>query len=134
MSLREFGAIVKRVMDALPREFQPYLGNLIVDVETEPSHETLHELDFSEEEIASGETVYGLFCPIVPESSELGGADEDNPPRRIIIFKNPLEEDFPDRRELEIEIRKTVIHELAHHFGWTDRDLEKFDDKPDPFT
>jgi len=134
MSLREFGAIVKRVMDALPREFQPYLGNLIVDVEDEPSHQMLRELDFSEEEIASGETVYGLFCPIVPESSELAGADEDNPPRRIIIFRNPLEEDFSDPRELEIEIRKTVIHELAHHFGWTDRDLEKFDDKPDPFT
>ena len=134
MSLREFGAIVKHVMDALPREFQPYLGNLIVDVEDEPSHQMLRELDFSEEKIASGETVYGLFCPIVPESSELGGADEVNPPRRIIIFRNPLEEDFSDPRELEIEIRKTVIHELAHHFGWTDRDLEKFDDKPDPFT
>jgi predicted Zn-dependent protease with MMP-like domain len=25
-----------------------------------------------------------------------------------------------------------VIHELAHHFGWTDRDLERFDDNPDP--
>jgi hypothetical protein len=27
----------------------------------------------------------------------------------------------------------TVIHELAHHFGLTDRDLERFDDDPDPF-
>jgi predicted Zn-dependent protease with MMP-like domain len=26
-----------------------------------------------------------------------------------------------------------VIHELAHHFGFTDRDLEAFDDDPDPF-
>jgi predicted Zn-dependent protease with MMP-like domain len=55
-------------------------------------------------------------------------------PNRIIIFKFPLEDDFPDPRELKIEIRKTVIHEIAHHFGWTDRDLEKFDDNPDPFT
>ena len=54
-------------------------------------------------------------------------------PNRIIIFRNPLEEDFPDRRDLLIEIRKTVIHEIAHHFGLTDRDLEKFDDNPDPF-
>ena len=38
-----------------------------------------------------------------------------------------------DRRQLMIEIRKTVIHELAHHFGYTDRDLERFDDNPDPF-
>jgi predicted Zn-dependent protease with MMP-like domain len=30
-------------------------------------------------------------------------------------------------------VRKTVIHELAHHFGYTDADLEKFDDNPNPF-
>ena len=52
---------------------------------------------------------------------------------RLVIFKRPLEEEFPDPRQLQIEIRKTVIHELAHHFGYTDRDLEKFDDNPDPF-
>ena len=52
---------------------------------------------------------------------------------RLVIFKRPLEEEFPDPKQLQIEIRKTVIHELAHHFGYTDRDLEKFDDNPDPF-
>jgi len=61
------------------------------------------------------------------------GVDLADLPHRILIFKRPLEEDFPDRRQLLIEIRKTVIHELAHHFGWTDRDLERFDDTPDPF-
>jgi predicted Zn-dependent protease with MMP-like domain len=54
-------------------------------------------------------------------------------PNRIIIFKNTLEEDFADPKELRIEIRKTVIHEIAHHFGWTDRDLERFEENPNPF-
>ena len=45
---------------------------------------------------------------------------------RLVIFKRPLEEEFPDPRELRDEIRKTVIHELAHHFGYTDRDLERW--------
>ena len=45
----------------------------------------------------------------------------------------PHEEEFPDRRRLLIEIKKTVIHEIAHHFGWSDADLEKFDAKADPF-
>ena len=49
------------------------------------------------------------------------------------IFRNPHEEEFPDPKRLRTEIRKIVIHELAHHFGWTDRDLERFDDNPDPF-
>ena len=45
---------------------------------------------------------------------------------RLVIFKRPLEEEFPDRQELLREIRKTVIHELAHHFGYSDRDLERW--------
>jgi predicted Zn-dependent protease with MMP-like domain len=61
------------------------------------------------------------------------GVDFLDNPHRILIFKRPLEDDFPDPQQLRIEIRKTVIHELAHHFGWTDKDLERFDDNPDPF-
>jgi predicted Zn-dependent protease with MMP-like domain len=45
---------------------------------------------------------------------------------RLVIFKRPLEDEFPDRAKLLDEIRKTVIHELAHHFGYTDRDLERW--------
>ena len=47
---------------------------------------------------------------------------------RLVIFKRPLEEEFTDPDELREEIRKTVIHELAHHFGYTDRDLERWTD------
>jgi predicted Zn-dependent protease with MMP-like domain len=133
MSLRQFGRIVRRVMRTLPAEFEPFLDNIVVDVEDRPAEQTLRELGFTDAEIADGETVYGLFCPLMPGDSELVGADEDNPPRRIIIFKEPLEEDFPEPHELATEIRKTVVHELAHHFGWTDKDLEEFDDNPDPF-
>src|SRR6266699_1581167 len=131
MPLDRFGRIVARVMETLPEEFKQYLDNVVVDVEPEPDVETLRRMDFTEEEIAAGETLYGLFDPLpLPDTS---GMDFDEPPHRILIYKRPLEEDFPDPRELMTEIRKTVIHELAHHFGYTDRDLERFDDNPDPF-
>ncbi|HEY1858849.1 MAG TPA: metallopeptidase family protein, partial [Gemmataceae bacterium] len=85
-------------------------------------------------EIDAGESVYGYFAPL-DLTSPWGGdvVDVRDLPHRIFIFKRPLEEDFSDRRQLMIEIKKTVIHELAHHFGFTDRDLESFDDDPDPF-
>jgi predicted Zn-dependent protease with MMP-like domain len=107
----------------------------VVDVEEEPDEHTLRGLEFTEEEIADGESLYGLFVPMpLPGEVEFGGVDgHDQPMHRIVIYKRPLEEDFPDPGELRIEIRKTVIHELAHHFGYTDKDLERFDDNPDPF-
>ena len=102
-----------------------------MDVEEEPDERTLRNMGFTEEEIAAGESLYGLFTPIEMPLAE--GVDFLDQPHRILIYKRPLEEDFPDPRQLRIEIRKTVIHEAAHHFSLTDRDLERFDDTPDPF-
>ena len=48
-------------------------------------------------------------------------------PHRIFIYKRPLEEDFPDPRQLQIEIRKTVVHEVAHHFGMSDDRLHELE-------
>jgi predicted Zn-dependent protease with MMP-like domain len=133
MSLREFGRIVARVMETLPEELRPFLDNVVVDVEGEPDERTLRKAGFTEEEITEGDSLYGLFDPLDLPSGYSGDAiDTQDMLHRLVIFKRPLEDDFHGR-DLLIEIRKTVIHELAHHFGLTDRDLEHFDDNPDPF-
>ncbi len=106
MSLRLFGQIVARVMETLPKEFQPYLDNIVVDVEEEPSIDLLRHQGFTEEEIANGESLYGLFAPIALPTNWSGDV---------------------------LDVRDSVIHELAHHFGYTERDLERFDGDPDPF-
>jgi predicted Zn-dependent protease with MMP-like domain len=134
MSLHRFGQIVAQVMETLPDAFRPHVANVVVDVEEEPDERTLRRAGFTEEEIAEGETLFGLFDPLwLPTVFSGDAVDAGDMLHRLVIFKRPLEEEFSDRRRLLIEIRKTVIHELAHHFGWTDRDLEKFDDNPDPF-
>lgn len=133
MSMRRFAKIVRRVMQTLPEEFHQYLGNLVVDVLDEPDEKTLRLAGFTEEEIKQGESLYGLFVPMELPGDVGETLDLADLPRRILIFKNTLEEDFSERRALMIEIRKTVIHELAHHFGFSERDLEKFDDNPNPF-
>jgi predicted Zn-dependent protease with MMP-like domain len=54
-----------------------------------------------------------------PEDPDLLGLFEEEPwlPAKISIYRRPLVEAFPDTRELEEEIRITVLHELAHYFG-----------------
>jgi predicted Zn-dependent protease with MMP-like domain len=129
MSMKKFAAVVREAIDSLPVEIMRHLENVVIDVEEEPSIEFLREAGFTDEEIDEGESLYGYFMPMEGVSA----SEMLENPNRILIFRNPLEEDFPDRRDLLIEIRKTVIHEIAHHFGLSDRDLEKFDDNPDPF-
>ena len=134
MSHRKFGRIVARVMEALPAEFLPYLDNVVVDVEDEPDEATLRKVGLTDEEIAEGETLYGLFDPLeVPGDFAGDVIDTGDVLHRLVVYKRPLEEDFPERRELLLEIRKTVIHELAHHFGFSERDLDRFEEKEDPF-
>jgi predicted Zn-dependent protease with MMP-like domain len=134
MTLKQFGRIVARVMETLPEPIKAHLDNVVVDVEEEPDHRTLHRAGFTEEEIAEGETLLGWFDPLELPTAWSGDAvNVHDMLHRLVIYKRPLEEAFPERRRFLTEVRKTVIHELAHHFGWTDADLEKFDDNPDPF-
>ena len=120
--MKTFAAVVRRAVETLPESIKEHLENVVIDVEAEPSVEFLREAGFTDEEIDAGDTLYGYFMPLDVERA----AEMLEHPDRIIIFRNPLEEDFPDRHELLTEIRKTVVHEIAHHFGWTDRDLERW--------
>lgn len=122
MPRQQFDAIVRSAVDSLSDEAKKYLHNIVVDVEEEPDEETLLELGFTEEDIAEGATLFGLFAPMP------GFRGDINDPRRIIIYKQPLEENFFDREELIEEIRKTVLHELHHHFGYSERDISTWTD------
>ncbi len=134
MTLKRFGRIVAHVMETLPEPIKAHLDNVVVDVEEEPDRRTLRRAGFTEEEIAEGETLLGWFDPLELPTTWSGDAVNVNDMlHRLVIYKRPLEEAFPERTRFLTEVRKTVIHELAHHFGWTDADLEKFDDDPDPF-
>jgi predicted Zn-dependent protease with MMP-like domain len=124
MSLDRFGRIVAHVMDSLPEEVKQLLDNVVVDVEEEPDEALLRRVGFTEEEIAEGETLYGVFEPL-----DLAAGDAlavRDLPHRICVYKRPLEEDFPERHELMDQIRKTVLHEVAHHFGYSDDDLKRW--------
>jgi predicted Zn-dependent protease with MMP-like domain len=82
---------VRNALDSLPPHLAGALDNVAVVVETENREEP---------------DLYGLFD--WPEYM----------PAKISIYRRPLEEDFPDAAELEEQIRITVLHELAHYFGF----------------
>src|SRR5215813_14090669 len=103
MSMNKFAAVVRRAIDSLPPEIKRHLENVVIDVEEEPSVEFLREAGFTDEEIDAGDSLYGYFMPMEGVSA----SEMLENPNRIIVFRNPLEEDFPDLRDLHIEIRKT---------------------------
>jgi predicted Zn-dependent protease with MMP-like domain len=111
-----FQLAVSRALTGIPSAFQPYLQDLVVQVEDWPAPELLAEVG-----LGPDEDLYGLYLgtPLTER-----GHDPGLLPDRILLFRGPLEEDFDDPQELEDEIRLTVIHEVAHHFGIDEDRLE----------
>jgi predicted Zn-dependent protease with MMP-like domain len=62
-----------------------------------------------------------------PDDPDLFGLFEEEPylPATITIYRVPLVEEFTDPEELEREIRITVLHEVAHYFGFDEERLEE---------
>lgn len=133
LSLDAFSDVVRRAVEGLPEPFRGHLENVVVDVELYPSREDLEILSERREDDPPTQPgdylLLGLFVgvPLTEQAYQM------RHPNRIKIFKRPLEQVSRNRRELLINIRKTVIHELAHHFGYSDEELREFDETPDPF-
>jgi predicted Zn-dependent protease with MMP-like domain len=112
-----FERLVDRALASIPSPFRESLTEVAVVIEDWPSDEQLVENDLDLDD-----TLYGLYEG-VPRTE--WAADWATTPNRITLFRIPLEEDFPDPRDLADEVRTTVIHELAHHLGIDDDRLDE---------
>jgi len=111
-----FERLVELALDALPADAQRLLENVAIVIEDEPSPADLRDGNMDPDE-----TLYGLYQG-TPATEY--GADWVPFPNKISLYRLPLEEDFPDPRDLAEEVRLTVLHELAHHVGLDDDRLE----------
>jgi predicted Zn-dependent protease with MMP-like domain len=112
-----FERLVDRALAGIPSPFREHLAEVAVVIEDEPSDRQLVENG-----LGPDETLYGLYEG-VPRTE--WGADWAVVPNRISLFRVPLEEDYPDPADLEDEVRRTVVHELAHHLGIDDERLDE---------
>jgi predicted Zn-dependent protease with MMP-like domain len=124
LSLDEFCALVQRAIEDLPEQFRGYLENVAVDVEPTPTAAVLRELG-----LQRGETLMGLF-----QGSPLSEQEYGVPtPNRVVLYQRSIEAACRSRDEIAFEVRRTLLHELAHHFGFSEEDLDFFEARPSPF-
>jgi predicted Zn-dependent protease with MMP-like domain len=106
-----FEAVVQAAVDSLPDELRQAISNVAIVVEEEPPR---------------GEPLLGLYqgIPLTRRTSSYAGVEPD----KISIFRGPLERLYGhDPALLQEQIRHTVVHELAHHFGISDDRLRELD-------
>jgi predicted Zn-dependent protease with MMP-like domain len=93
----DFEQQVEAALQDLPPELAAALENVAIVVEEENPDD--HDL-------------YGWYDGLGPGRDHTGAL-----PDRIVLYRRPLEDAFPDPTELRREIRVTVLHEIGHFFG-----------------
>jgi predicted Zn-dependent protease with MMP-like domain len=109
-ALTPFEQLVRSALDSIPPEFHERMQNVIVQVEDEPGKETLDMVGTRE-----GQTLLGLYHG-VPITSL--GYQPALLPQRITIYQHTIERHCGnDPERIQAQVRATVLHEVAHHFG-----------------
>lgn len=115
-----FEGLVAEALDDLPDTILAMLDNVEIVVADSPTAEQLHEAGA----LDAGELLLGLYegIPLTERTSSSYGLVL---PDKITLFQRALETACADEETLRSEVQVTVVHELAHHFGISDRRLKE---------
>ncbi len=119
MDRTAFEILVQNSLRQLPRRFKKKLANISVVVEDRPSQELLNDMG-----IKHG-TLFGLYqgVPLTQRGWNYGNMLPD----RIVIYQRPIESVAASPEQIEKIVLDTVIHEIGHYFGFTDKELREIE-------
>jgi predicted Zn-dependent protease with MMP-like domain len=113
MTLGEFSAIVEKALKTLPKEFQNILKEKQVGIvmRSKMPKEVRNKYP--------GQVVFGMFIGVTYGHFTIMQTE----PTRIELYKESFELHFKDEKRMKQEIAKTVLHEVGHYFGFTEKRL-----------
>ena len=119
ISDEQFERIVAEAMDKFPSQLEE-AKNVAIVIADEPTPEQRVRL-----ELRHNQTLFGLYegIPLVQRNGNYSGVLPD----KITIFKNPIVHHVTSLAELKEEVRHTLWHELAHHFGLDHEHIERLE-------
>jgi predicted Zn-dependent protease with MMP-like domain len=122
MKKEKFEKLVEEALADLPKEFKKLIDNLVVIVEEEASPEVYRQTRSHPFSRILG-TYHGV--PFKHRGPYYGNI----PPDVIAIYQNPIEEICSTEDEIKKKVRKVVIHEVGHYFGFSDDELRKIEEE-----
>ncbi|MBM3295097.1 MAG: metallopeptidase family protein [Candidatus Aminicenantes bacterium] len=125
LSRADFETLVEQAVETLPRRFKDLMKNVAVMVEDFPSPEILRDMGFR-----SRWDLLGLYHGVPYEHR--GSSYGNVPPDVILLFQKPIERICETEEDVGAQIRETVIHEVAHYFGFSEEDLGRVERETRP--
>ena len=120
-TLAELELIAAEELQRIPEELRRHVGNVVIRVEEFPDEETEREMG-----LESPFDLLGLYRGVaLPRQSVL---DVRTRPDMIFLYRRPLLDYWCEEGlELSAVIRHVLIHEIGHHFGFSDDDMERIE-------
>lgn len=118
VSREEFAALVQEAISELPEQFAAALNEVSIEIKTRPTRAQLRSVGLEDDEL-----LMGLYTgqPLTERSV----LDHGRLPDTIQIFQEDCEIACDSREQLVAEVRITVLHELGHHFGLSEDELDR---------
>ena len=118
MDSRRFEELVTKAVDSLPDDLREQMENVDIIVVDKPTPRQARRL-----RERPGEILLGLYegIPLTERGDNYGFVMPD----KISIFQKNIESICRNDDEIVAEVRKVVIHEIAHHFGISDPRLDE---------
>lgn len=110
ISDEQFDALISRAMDELPQEYITNLNNVAITYADEPTPEQLVK-----QGVRHGHLLLGLYEGI--PLTQRGAGYMMVLPDKITLFKHPIRQVSRTPEEFYAQIKRTLWHEIAHHYG-----------------
>ncbi|HLL87834.1 MAG TPA: metallopeptidase family protein [Tepidisphaeraceae bacterium] len=113
-----FGQLVERALAELPEQFEQFIEEVPVEIQSRPTARQLKSVGLGKRDL-----LLGLYQgrPRTRRSVEDSGAMPDV----IYIFQEDVELCSDSEEQLVEQVRTTVLHEIGHHFGMSEADLDE---------
>ncbi len=120
-SAEDLKAMAERALGTIPPELARHIGAVVIAVDDFPDAETEREM-----ELESPFDILGLYRGVaLPRKSV---SDTRAEPDMIFLYRMPILEFWCETGEdLEAVVRHVLIHEIGHHFGFSDEDMERIE-------
>ena len=120
-SLADLEALAERALATIPAALKRHLGRTLIRVEEFPDEETEAEM-----ELESPFDILGLYRGVaLPRQSV---SDPRTEPELIFLYRRPILDYWCETgEELHAVVRHVLIHEIGHHFGFSDEDMERIE-------
>jgi predicted Zn-dependent protease with MMP-like domain len=124
-SLAELEVLASEVFRRLPKKFRALCTDVVIQVDDFPADDVLEVMQAESEFDLLG-LFQGTGLPFRAESAPV------QMPNMIWLYRRPILDYWAEHDEtLGAIIKHVLVHEIGHHFGLSDGDMEAIEDAAD---